>query len=122
MGGSRNGPVAVVDDDLAVLDSLRFLLEIAGHKTTVYDSGPDFLNDLDSRHCCAILDHHMPNMTGLEVVERLLAQGNDIPVLLITGMPSPAIVARAAALGVKQVLEKPPLEDDLLEFIARHKC
>jgi FixJ family two-component response regulator len=40
-------------------------------------------------------------------------------VLLITGSPSPAITAQAAMLGVERVLEKPPTEQDLLDFIAR---
>jgi ActR/RegA family two-component response regulator len=40
--------------------------------------------------------------------------------LLITGSPSPAIVARAARLGIANVLEKPPNEDDLLQFVNAH--
>jgi FixJ family two-component response regulator len=43
--------------------------------------------------------------------------GAGIPILLITGSPSPAIVARAAELGIVRVLEKPATEDDLLDFV-----
>ena len=58
----------------------------------------------------------MPEMTGLELAERLRADGAGIPILLITGSPSPAIGARAAELGIR-VLETPPTEGDLLDFI-----
>ena len=58
----------------------------------------------------------MPEMTGLELAERLRTDGAGIPILLITGSPSPAIVARAAELGIR-VLEKPPTEEDLLDFV-----
>ena len=58
----------------------------------------------------------MPEMTGLELVERLRADGSGIPILLITGSPSPAIATRAAELGIR-VLEKPLTEDDMLDFI-----
>ncbi len=62
----------------------------------------------------------MPGMTGLELAARLHTYGSAIPVLLITGSPSPAIAARAARLGIEKVLEKPPDEDDLLSFVDAH--
>ncbi len=65
-----------------------------------------------------IADHHMPHMTGLELVERLHANGIGIPVLLVTGALSPAVVARADELGVERVLEKPADEQALLDFIS----
>ena len=109
--------VAIVDDDRAVRDSLRFLLEIIGHPVETFASAAEFLK-ADIQHlACLILDHHMPEMTGLELAERLRADGSGIPILLITGSPSPAIVARAAELGINRVLEKPPTEEDLLDFI-----
>ena len=58
----------------------------------------------------------MPEMTGLQLAETLHADGSSIPILLITGSPSPAIVARAAQLEI-QGLEKPPDEDGVLAFI-----
>ncbi len=115
------GAVAVVDDDPAVLDSLRFLLEVVGHRVATYASAAAFLADRATRHPCLILDHHMPQMTGLELAAKLRTAGEAIPVLLITGSPSPAIVARAAELGIEKVLEKPPDENDLLSFVNTHR-
>ena len=113
--------VAIVDDDPAVLDSLRFLLEAAGHPVASYASAAAFLADRLTRHACLILDHHMPQMTGLELAAKLHASGAPIPVLLITGAPSPAIVSRAAQLGIEKVIEKPPDENDLLNFVDTHR-
>jgi two-component system, LuxR family, response regulator FixJ len=109
--------VAVVDDDDAVRDSLRFLLEVAGHTVATFASAAEFLKSEMHDLACLILDHHMPHMTGLDLTERLRDAGIGIPILLITGSPSPAIVARAASLGITQVSEKPPNEQDLFDFI-----
>jgi two-component system, LuxR family, response regulator FixJ len=115
------GAVAVVDDDPAVLDSLRFLLEVEGHTVATYGSAAAFLADRMTNHACLILDHHMPEMTGLELAARLRAARTPIPVLLITGAPSPMIANRAGELGIEQVLEKPPNENDLLSFVNAHR-
>ena len=109
--------VAVVDDDIAVLDALKFLLEIAGHTVVTYSSAAAFLEDRKVRPACLILDQHMPHMTGLELAAQLRGDGADIPILLVTAQPSPAVIARAAELGIERVLSKPPTEDDLLSFI-----
>ena len=112
------GVVAVVDDDHAVLDSLKFLLEVLGYRVATYASAQDFLDHQGQEGpVCLILDHHMPSMTGLDLAQKLREGHVDLPILLITGSPSPAIVARAAQLGVERVLEKPPGEDDLLQFV-----
>jgi two-component system response regulator FixJ len=115
------GVVAIVDDDRAVLDSLKFLLEVMGYQVAVHASAEGFLNDRGCAHrtgpSCLILDQHMPRMTGLELAQTLRDDGDEIPILLITGSPSPAIAARAAQLGIVDVLEKPPEETDLVNFL-----
>lgn len=115
---ARYWEAAVIDDDAAVLDSLRFLFEVAGHRVKTYSSAAEFLADSGPRPDCLIVDHHMPQMTGLELVARLREGGERARVMLITGSASPAIRERAAELGVDRVLEKPPAEDDLLDFLA----
>ena len=120
MSEAKRQTIAVVDDDDAVRDSLRFFVETVGHPVVTFASGREFLGHGGSGLACLILDHHMPEMTGLQVAEQLRAGGSRLPILLVTGLPSPSIVARAAELGVERVLEKPPNEDDILEFIASH--
>jgi two-component system, LuxR family, response regulator FixJ len=119
MTGSPRGTIAIVDDDPAVRDSLRFLLEVMGYSAATFGSAAEFLNAERGHLTCVVLDHQMPHMTGLELAQKLNADGARIPILLITGSPSPAINARAAELGIRTVLEKPPSEDDLIDFINR---
>lgn len=108
--------IAIVDDDRAVRDSLQFLLEVIGYEVTTFASAEAFLT-ADLQHVDRlILDHHMPEMNGLQLAEKLRADGSGVPILLFTGSPSPEIVARASGLGIR-VLEKPPGEEDILGFI-----
>jgi CheY-like chemotaxis protein len=102
--------VAVVDDDDAVRYSLRFLIELIGHEVEVFASAAEFLRAELQSVACVILDHHMPGMTGLQLVEHLRGAGVPIPIMLVTSAPSPAISARAAELGISEVLLKPPTE------------
>jgi two-component system response regulator FixJ len=112
--------IVVVDDDDAVRDSLAFLLTVTGHNVVTYASAADFLDRCDLRRVAGlILDHHMPQQTGLELLASLREDGRTMPVLLVSGSPSPEIVARASALGVDRVLEKPVSDERLMEFVER---
>ena len=117
MAEIERAKVAVVDDGHDVRESLRFLLEVLGHAVEAFESAAKFLEAEVQRFACLILDHHMPDMTGLELVEKLRADGNLLPIMLITGAPSDTIVSRAADLGISRVLDKPPSEEELLHFI-----
>jgi two-component system response regulator FixJ len=116
MGQTDGRTIGIVDDDQAVRDSLRFLLEVVGYPVETFASVAEFLSAERHDLACLILDHHMPQMTGLQLAEKLHADGSSIPILLITGSPSPAIVERANQLDIG-ALEKPPDEDGLLAFI-----
>ena len=113
-------PVAVIDDDDGVLDSLKFMLEVAGYSVTGFPSAVDFLRDCQVHPSCMILDQHMPQMTGLQLAARLRSEGSQLPILLVTAAASPAIVAEAHRIGVDRVLEKPLDEQDILMFVAAH--
>ena len=112
-------PIAIVEDDPGVLESLRFLLEAAGYAVATYGSAHAFLRDDDGQARCLIVDHHMPQTTGLELVEELRRQGDFRAVLLITAASSPGIYAGAKALGIERVLEKPLADGDLFDFIEK---
>ena len=110
--------VAVVDDDDAVRNSLRFLLEIAGYAVASYGSAAQFLHEASiGELACLVVDQHMPEQTGLQLVSRLRGQGVTLPVVLITGSPSADLVRLARELGVAKVMEKPLDDDVLLDFI-----
>jgi two-component system response regulator FixJ len=118
MHNGSNRLVAVVDDDDAVRDSLRFLLEIAGHAVATYASGAQFLLEAPiDELTCLVVDQHMPDQTGLQLVSRLRAQGVTLPVALITGSPSADLIRLARDLDVAKVMEKPLDDELLLDFI-----
>jgi two-component system response regulator FixJ len=112
--------IAVVDDDDAVRDSVAFLLTVSGHQVAAYASAAEFLEQCDTGQVAGlILDHHMPKQTGLELLARLRKDGQTLPVLLVTGSPTPDILERAGALGVDKVLEKPVTDEGLMDFVHR---
>jgi two-component system response regulator FixJ len=110
--------VAVVDDDDAVRDSLQFLLETVGCSVATYSSAAQFLNEARPGDlACLVVDQHMPDLTGLQLIGRLRSEGVTVPIALITGSPSPDLLRLARELGVAKVLEKPLDDDVLLEFV-----
>ena len=110
--------VLVVDDDLAVRESLKFALELEGLAVRVCGSGEELLNypDLPAARC-VLLDYKMPVMDGLDVLEHLAARNMQIPVILITSRATNAVLRRARAAGVRCILEKPLLDGALLDCI-----
>jgi two-component system, LuxR family, response regulator FixJ len=109
--------VAVIDDDEAVRDSLKLLLEIVGYSVWTYPSAARFLAETLSPWVCLIIDHHMPQMTGLELISLLRSRGSRIPAALITASSSPEMARRAAQLSAT-LFDKPVAEEDLMHFIA----
>jgi len=111
--------LAVVDDDAAVRDSLRFLLEIEGFDVETYASGLQLLAAAElERFACLLLDQQMPGLTGLELLARLRCLGVTTPALLISAIPSATVIQRASELGAYGVLTKPLAQDELLAQIA----
>ena len=113
------GPaVSVVDDDIWVSESLTELLAVHGWDARAYASGADFLGDERHRQAgCLIIDQHMPQMNGLDVVQTLRDTGVGVPTILITGRITTEIVERAGKLGVKAVLDKPFSVARLIELV-----
>ena len=121
MGSEFLRPVALVDDELAVRDSLKFLLELEGFTVRAYGTPHAFLEERAAANpACLVLDQNMPGMTGLQLVDRLRTECSELPVILVTAQPSPAVVSMADDLGVAKVLEKPPDEGELLKFLRLH--
>lgn len=110
--------IAIVDDDMAVLESTRFLLEISGHSAETFASPEDFLEESErAAFDRLIIDQHMPLLTGLEVVDRLRARGVNIPIMLLTGALTPDITTRARGMQLERVVEKPAGVQDLVDFV-----
>lgn len=111
------GLIAVVDDNEAVLASLKFAMSALGFNVMPYRSAGSFLADASARPACLIVDQNMPGMNGLELVARIRGEGSSVPVLLATGFLTPEIAEKADLLGIESVFEKPMNLEDLLKFV-----
>lgn len=110
--------VFVVDDDAAVLGSLQFLLETDGFVVRTFRNGTAMLNAAGTAGAdCYVVDYKMPDVNGIELASRLRQSDGGTPVILITGDPDENISTRAAAAGVKHVVLKPLLDEDLVKRI-----
>jgi FixJ family two-component response regulator len=113
--------VYVVDDDEAVRDSLKLLLESVGLANAVYPSAADFLEDYDSaRHCCLVADIRMPGLSGLELQQRLNEQHAEVPVIFVTGHGDIPMAVNAMKSGAADFIQKPFRDQDLIDRI--HKA
>jgi two-component system, LuxR family, response regulator FixJ len=114
----RQHIVFVVDDDLAVRESLKFALELEELVVRLCGSGAELLRHPELRQAgCLVMESKMPLMDGFEVLGILATRGTKLPVILLTSYATDTFRRRAAASGVKFILEKPLLNGSLLDRI-----
>ena len=112
--------IAVVDDDASFLRSVERLLRGAGYRVASYRSGREFQAAQGGPPPdCLVLDVHLPEMTGLELRDRLAEAGNRLPVVLMTAYDTPQTRERAVRPGTFGLLLKPFDRQELLAALAR---
>ena len=112
--------VSVVDDDEAVRDSLKWLLEANRYQVSCFARAEDFLVQYDAaKTACLILDVRMPGMSGLELQEQLVARGANLPILFITGHGDVPMAVATMKKGAVDFIEKPFNESDLRASVER---
>ncbi|MBS0207540.1 MAG: response regulator transcription factor [Planctomycetes bacterium] len=110
--------VFVVDDDPAVLDSLRALLESAGWQVQTFVSAADFLTHYQpGQPGCLIVDVRMPGMSGLELLDHLREREIKLPTIVLTGHGDLRLGVDAIKAGAVNVLEKPIRPSEILSTI-----
>jgi len=111
--------IAVIDDDDAVLDSLRLYFARQTIETSCFASAKDFLTALETgrRFDCVVSDVRMPGMSGLDLVHHLKANGVSTPIVLITGHGDVDMAVAAIKVGAFDFIEKPFDESRLLASI-----
>jgi two-component system response regulator FixJ len=110
--------VALIDDDRAVLDSLSLYLRRETLDVTCFASAEDFLAGGDAASFdCIVTDVRITGLSGLDLVQRLAAQGQTVPLILITGHGDVEMAVKAIKLGAFDFLEKPFDERRLAEAI-----
>jgi two-component system, cell cycle sensor histidine kinase and response regulator CckA len=100
--------VLLVDDDQRVRETVRMMLERAGHRVVEAESAQDAINQFSTLESVDLLvsDLQMPGLSGLELFDRLVARLPSLRVLFISGAASPADLRTIARKGAA-LLEKP---------------
>lgn len=110
--------VHVVDDNPAVRDAIRWLVEQVGLSARTYATAQEFLSACDpAMRGCLVLDIRMPGISGLDLQDRLQKQGIHLPVIIITGHGDVPVAVRAMKAGALEFLQKPFNDQTLLDAI-----
>lgn len=109
--------VALIDDDTAVLDSLRMVLANRGMPVECFTGTEQFLPRADELWACIVSDVRMPGLSGLELQNELRARAVTTPLILITGHGDIAMAVQAIKAGAFEFLEKPFDHEVLIESI-----
>jgi FixJ family two-component response regulator len=115
------GPlIAIVDDDESIRDTTKDLLESAGFSAAAFARAASLLKSRRlSQVSCVIADMRMPTMTGLELLQHLVASNRAIPTILMTAYPDERAQAQAIRANVVGYLIKPFAADELLACVRR---
>ena len=106
--------IMVVDDDLYLLSALRQTLALGGYDARTFASPRQALASLeDCGYAAALADIRMPGMSGMALLEAVLAKDPDLPVILITGHGDVAMAVEAMKKGAYHFLQK-PVDDDII--------
>jgi two-component system response regulator FixJ len=112
--------IQIVEDDEAIRDSLKLLLESRGYDVETFGSGAELFGDGDPARCnCVILDVNLPGDDGFAVLAKLRKSGLATPAIFVSGRATPATRAQAAHAKAVAFFDKPVPPSELLGAIAK---
>jgi two-component system CheB/CheR fusion protein len=118
--GPRQPTMFVVDDDSAVREAMRDLLQEDGRTVEIYASSEAFLEAYrPGREGCLLVDARMPGMGGLALLQRLKSEGTRLPAIMITGQGDVTMAVQAMKAGAADFIEKPIGRKELFACIER---
>ena len=118
MTGTKDPTVFIVDDDAAVRDSIRELVESIGLLAASYCSARAFLDSFEQDSPgCLVLDVRMAETSGLELQKKLRDSGAKIPIIIITGHGDIPMAVKALRAGAVDFVQKPYRDQRLLDSI-----
>ena len=113
------GVVVIIDDDRAFVQAVSKFLDFRGFRSVSAHNGADGLTELESdRARFAIVDVHLPDISGIEVVERYRATGRNLPFVLISADDRPEIQAQCRSAGAVRFMTKPLAPPELLQVVS----
>jgi len=115
-----NPVIYVVDDDPAVLETLREVLEVDDRVVAAFASAEAFLLAYPgTADGCLLVDAHLPGMNGVDLLAALRERGDTLPTILITGAGDVALAVAAMRTGACDFIEKPVGRPELLDSVTR---
>jgi FixJ family two-component response regulator len=100
--------IAIIDDEEAMQDSLRDLMEAAGLVARWFGTAEEFLeSDLRRKAACLVVDIRMPKMSGLQLQARLKEEGSNVPIIFITAHGDARARIQAMRQGAVEFFAKP---------------
>jgi len=110
--------ISIVDDDEAVREATKSLIRSLGYNAETFGSAEEFLawTQIESTDCL-ITDVQMPGLSGMDLQDRLISEGHEMPTIFVTAFPDTKLENRALRGGAIAYLRKPIEESDLLEHI-----
>jgi FixJ family two-component response regulator len=107
--------ISIVDDDQAVRESTKDLVRSLGYSAAAFASVEEFLGSEQLNATdCVIADVQMPGLSGIDLQQRLLANGRNVPIIFITAFPDERTRKRALGAGAIGFLSKPCREELLI--------
>ena len=115
---SDSAVIFVVDDDRSVRNALERLIKSVGFRVKTFDRAQSFLDSAFCESpCCLVLDVRMPQMSGIELQEKMALKGLNMPVIFITGHGTVSMGVQAMKAGAIDFIEKPFEDQQLIETI-----
>jgi FixJ family two-component response regulator len=116
----KSALIQIVDDDEAIRDSLKLLLEMRGYRVETFGSGAEFFqNGALAGADCVILDVNLPGESGFEVLAKMRKNGVATPAIFISGRGTATTQARAVRAQAVAYFDKPVAPAELFSAIAR---
>lgn len=117
---SKNQTIFIIDDDASVCDGLRWLFESIHLNVETFTSASSFLENMQKKQGCLIVDVRLPGMSGLELLEHLKLEKSSLPVIVMTGYGDISMAVRAMKAGAVDFLLKPFNNQCLLETVQKY--
>ena len=112
--------IAVIDDDASLCRSLARLLQLSGFQPITFESAEQFLADpLRPHFGCLLVDVQLGGMTGIEMHEKLIEEGDRTPVIYITAYDDPRALADATRLGCAGYFRKTDAGQEILDAVRK---
>ena len=112
--------ISIIDDDRSVREAVKSLIRSLGYEAVTFASAEEYLGaDSDRNSECIITDVQMPGMTGIDLQDRLIADGYRRPIILMSALSAEDAGADASTTAASRFLKKPFSDERLIDCLDR---